>query len=230
MELSPADWQTLLLTTKLASVVTVLLLLVATPLAWWLANTRSMLKAPISALVALPLVLPPTVMGFYLLVAMSPSGMLGQFTDFLGLGSLAFTFSGLVVASMLYSLPFAVQPMQNAFESVGKEPIEAALTLGASHLDAFFSVVLPLAKSGILTAAVLVFAHTVGEFGVILMIGGNIPDETRVVSVQIYEHVESLNYSAAHSLSLVMLVFSFIVLLLLYLMKPMKKLSARRDG
>ena len=220
MWLSQGDWQAIILTCKLAGIVTLLLLLIGTPIAWWLAKTRSMLKAPISAIVALPLVLPPTVLGFYLLVAMGPSGILGEVSQALNLGTLAFTFPGLVFASVLYSLPFAVQPIQNAIEAVGDRPIEAALTLGASPIDAFFSVVLPLAKPGFITASVLCFAHTVGEFGVILMIGGNIPGETRVVSVQIYEHVESLDYASAHSLSAVMIGFSFLVLLLLYFFKP----------
>lgn len=220
MGLSPNDWQAILLTCKLAGIVTFLLLIIGTPIAWWLAKSRSFWKAPISAIVALPLVLPPTVLGFYLLVAMGPNGFLGDVTNALNLGTLAFTFPGLVFASVLYSLPFAVQPIQNAIEAVGDKPIEAALTLGASPIDAFFSVVLPLAKPGFITAAVLCFAHTVGEFGVILMIGGNIPGETRVVSVQIYEHVESLDYASAHSLSAVMIGFSFLVLLLLYFFKP----------
>lgn len=220
MWLSQGDWQAIILTCKLAGIVTLLLLLIGTPIAWWLAKTRSMLKAPISAIVALPLVLPPTVLGFYLLVAMGPSGFIGEVSQALNLGTLAFTFPGLVFASVLYSLPFAVQPIQNAIEAVGDRPIEAALTLGASPIDAFFSVVLPLAKPGFITASVLCFAHTVGEFGVILMIGGNIPGETRVVSVQIYEHVESLDYASAHSLSAVMIGFSFLVLLLLYFFKP----------
>lgn len=228
--LSPSDWQTILLTCKLASVVTVLLLIIGTPIAWWLAKTRSILKAPISAIVALPLVLPPTVLGFYLLVAMGPSGFLGEITQALNLGTLAFTFWGLVFASVIYSLPFAVQPIQNAIEAVGNRPIEAALTLGASPIDAFFSVVLPLAKPGFITASVLCFAHTVGEFGVILMIGGNIPGETRVVSVQIYEHVESLEYASAHALSAVMIGFSFCVLLLLYYFKPRQAFLSGRGG
>jgi molybdate transport system permease protein len=230
MMLSPSDWQTILLTCKLASVVTVLLLIIGTPIAWWLAKTRSILKAPISAIVALPLVLPPTVLGFYLLVAMGPSGFLGEITQALNLGTLAFTFWGLVFASVIYSLPFAVQPIQNAIEAVGNRPIEAALTLGASPIDAFFSVVLPLAKPGFITASVLCFAHTVGEFGVILMIGGNIPGETRVVSVQIYEHVESLEYASAHALSAVMIGFSFCVLLLLYYFKPRQAFLSGRGG
>lgn len=224
MLLSPADWQAIVLTLKVASIVTFLLLIISTPIAWWLAKTKSMMKAPVSAVVALPLVLPPTVIGFYLLVAMGPSGFIGEITGSLGLGSLAFTFWGLVFASILYSLPFVVQPIQNAIEAVGDRPIEVALTLGASPLDAFFSVVVPLARPGFITAAVLGFAHTVGEFGVILMIGGNIPGETRVVSVQIYEHVESLAYENAHTLSAVMLLFSFLVLFLLYFIKPKQHL------
>ncbi len=229
MMISSEDWQTILLTCKLASTVTILLLIIGTPIAWWLAKTRSVFKAPISALVALPLVLPPTVLGFYLLIAMGPTGLIGELTQALNLGTLAFTFWGLVFASVLYSLPFAVQPIQNAIESVGDKPIEAALTLGASPFDAFFSVVLPLAKPGFITAAVLCFAHTVGEFGVILMIGGNIPGETRVVSVQIYEHVESLDYASAHALSAVMIAFSFCVLFFLYYFKPKQVMLSRRS-
>lgn len=226
MWISPSDWQAIILTCKLAGTVTVLLLIIATPIAWWLAKTRSVFKVPVAAIVALPLVLPPTVLGFYLLVAMGPTGVLGEITQALNLGTLAFTFWGLVFASVIYSLPFAVQPIQNAIEALGERPIEAALTLGASPIDAFFSVVLPLAKPGFITAAVLCFAHTVGEFGVILMIGGNIPGETRVVSVQIYEHVESLDYAGAHSLSAVMIAFSFCVLFLLYLFKPKQGMFA----
>ena len=226
MWISENDWQTIALTLKLASVVTVILLLVGTPVAWWLAKTRSRFRVIVSVVVALPLVLPPTVLGFYLLIAMGPHGFLGAFTQFMGLGYWAFTFQGLVFASVLYSLPFVVQPIQNAIEAVGERPVEVAKTLGASSMDAFFTVVLPLAKPGFITAAILGFAHTVGEFGVILMIGGNIPEETRVVSVQIYEHVESLDYSNAHALSAVMLGFSFIVLLLLYSLKPKYRVSA----
>lgn len=229
MLLSSADWQAIFLTLKLASTVTLILLLISTPLAWWLARTKSIWRAPVSAVVALPIVLPPTVIGFYLLLAMGPSGLIGQATTAVGLGSLVFSFWGLVFGSVLYSLPFVVQPIQNAIEAVGERPMEAALSLGASPLDAFFSVVVPLAKPGFITAAILGFAHTVGEFGVILMIGGNIPGETRVVSVQIYEHVETLAYANAHALSIVMLVFSFIVLLLLYSMKA-KPFLMSHDG
>ncbi|MFG3692877.1 molybdate ABC transporter permease subunit [Stutzerimonas stutzeri] len=204
------------LTLKLAGVTTLLLLLIGTPIAWWLARTRSRLKGPISAVVALPLVLPPTVLGFYLLVAMGPNGPIGQLTQSLGLGTLPFTFAGLVVASVFYSMPFVVQPLHNAFEAIGEAPLEAAATLRAGPLDTFFTVVLPLARSGFVTASILGFAHTIGEFGVVLMIGGNIPEKTRVLSVQIYDHVEAMEYAQAHWLAGGMLVFSFVVLLALY--------------
>ena len=208
------------LTLKLASVVTLLLLLIGTPIAWWLARTRSRLKGVIGAIVALPLVLPPTVLGFYLLVAMGPKGPVGQLTEALGLGLLPFTFPGLVIASVFYSLPFMVQPVQNAFEAIGTRPLEVAATLRASPWDAFWSVAVPLARPGFLSGAVMTFAHTVGEFGVVLMIGGNIPDKTRVVSVQIFDHVEALEYTQAHGLAGGMLVFSFVVLLALYTLTP----------
>ncbi len=214
--LTPADLDTLLLTFKVASIATALMLLSGTPLAWWLARTPSAWKGVINAVVALPLVLPPTVLGFYLLVLMGPAGVIGKFTNWLGLGTLPFTFSGLVVASVLYSMPFVVQPLQAAFTTIGVQPLEAAATLRAGPLDTFFSVVIPLAKPGFLTAAILGFTHTVGEFGVVLMVGGNIPDKTRVVSVQIYNHVEALEYGEAHWLAGVLLVFSFAVLLVLY--------------
>lgn len=214
--LTPADIDTLLLTFNVASIATLLMLLFGTPLAWWLARTRSSWKGIINAVVALPLVLPPTVLGFYLLVLMGPAGAIGKFTTWLGLGTLPFTFPGLVVASVLYSLPFVVQPLQTAFSAIGEQPLEAAATLRASPLDSFFSVVVPLAKPGFLTAAILGFAHTVGEFGVVLMVGGNIPDKTRVVSVQIYNHVEALEYTEAHWLAGWLLLFSFSVLLVLY--------------
>jgi molybdate transport system permease protein len=214
--LTSADLGTLLLTFKVASIATALMLLFGTPLAWWLARTRSAWKSIINAVVALPLVLPPTVLGFYLLVLMGPAGVIGKFTSWLGLGTLPFTFSGLVVASVLYSMPFVVQPLQAAFTTIGEQPLEAAATLRASPLDTFFSVVVPLVKPGFLTAAILGFTHTVGEFGVVLMVGGNIPDKTRVVSVQIYNHVEALEYSEAHGLAGSLLLFSFAVLLALY--------------
>jgi len=204
------------LTCKLATLTTVLLLLVGTPIAWWLANTRSRLKGPVGALVALPLVLPPTVLGFYLLIAFGPQGFIGQAMNALGLQRLPFTFAGLVVASVIYSLPFVVQPIQNAFESIGRRPLEVAATLRASPFNAFFSVVLPLARPGFVTASILGFAHTVGEFGVVLMIGGNIPGKTQVLSVKIFDYVENANYTQAHWLAGGMLLFSFIVLMLLY--------------
>lgn len=214
--LDGTDFAAIWLTVKLASVTTLLLLLLGTPLAWWLARTRSRLRGPIGAVVALPLVLPPTVLGFYLLVALGPNGPIGQLTQSLGLGLLPFTFAGLVVGSVLYSMPFVVQPLQNAFEAIGERPLEAAATLRAGPWDTFFSVVLPLARPGFITASILGFAHTVGEFGVVLMIGGNIPGQTRVVSVQIYDHVEAMEYAQAHWLAGGMLLFSFLVLLMLY--------------
>lgn len=207
------------LTLELAFMATGVLLVLATPLAWWLSQTQSRWRAPITALVTLPLVLPPSVLGFYLLVAMGPHGPLGQITQMLGWGVLSFTFTGLLIGSVIFSLPFAVQPMQHAFESMGSRPMEVAYTLGASPLDAFFSVALPLARPGILTAAILSFAHTVGEFGVVLMIGGNIPGKTRVISTQIYGHVEAMEYAQAHWLAGGMLVFSFAVLLALSMMR-----------
>jgi len=214
--LSEVDLAAVWLTLKLATVVTVILLMVGTPIAWWLARTRSKWKGVVGAVVALPLVLPPTVLGFYLLITMGPHGPVGQFTQLLGWGVLPFTFAGLVVASVFYSMPFVVQPLQQAFEAIGPRPLEVAATLRASPWDAFFTVVLPLAKPGFITAAILGFAHTVGEFGVVLMIGGNIPEKTRVVSVQIYDHVEALEYAEAHVLAGGMLLFSFLVLLTLY--------------
>ncbi|MEH6485501.1 MULTISPECIES: molybdate ABC transporter permease subunit [Pseudomonas] len=216
MPLGKDDLSAILLTLELASLTTVLLLLLGTPIAWWLARTRSWLKKTIGAIVALPLVLPPTVIGFYLLISMGPNGFFGQLTESLGLGILTFTFSGLVIGSVFYSLPFVVQPLQNAFEAIGNAPLEAAATLRASPRDCFFSVVVPLARPGFITAAILGFAHTVGEFGVVLMIGGNIPGKTQVVSVQIYNHVESLQYAQAHWLAGGMLLFSFVILLALY--------------
>jgi len=214
------DWLAIWLTLKLATTVTLLLLLVGTPLAWWLANTQSRARNIVSALVAMPIVLPPTVIGFYLLLLMGPQGPVGQLTQALGIGVLPFTFAGLVVASTIYSLPFVVQPIQNAMEAIGPRPLEVAATLRASPWDAFWSVVVPLARPGFLTGAVLGFAHTVGEFGVVLMIGGNIPGSTRVVSVQIFDHVEALEYARAHWLAGGMVLFSFIVLLALYTLNP----------
>jgi molybdate transport system permease protein len=211
-----ADISALWLTFKVASLATLIMLLLGTPLAWWLARTTSRWKGVCNALVALPLVLPPTVLGFYLLILMGPSGPIGQLTTQLGLGTLPFTFGGLVVASVLYSLPFVVQPLQAAFAAIGDRPLEAAATLRAGPLDTFFTVVVPLARPGFMTATILGFAHTVGEFGVVLMVGGNIPDKTRVVSVQIYNHVEALEYDQAHWLAGGLLAFSFSVLLLMY--------------
>jgi molybdate transport system permease protein len=214
------DAATLWLTLKLACTVTLLLLALGTPLAWWLARTRSGLRHTVGAVVALPLVLPPTVLGFYLLIALGPHGWLGQLTQALGLGLLPFTFAGLVLASSFYSLPFVVQPLQNAFEAIGERPLEAAATLRAGPWDRFWSVAVPLARPGFLSAAVLGFAHTVGEFGIVLMIGGNIPGKTRTLAVQIYDHVEALEYAQAHWLAGGMVVFSFLVLLALYSFYP----------
>lgn len=223
MNLSADDIQALILTAKLASLVTVILIIIATPLAWWLSQTSSRFKAPITALIAMPLVLPPSVLGFYLLLAMGANGPVGFLTQQLGMGLLPFTFSGLVVASLFYSLPFVVQPIYNAMKSIDSRYYDAAATLRAGAFNRFFYIVLPLSKSGFMSAGILGFAHTVGEFGVILMIGGNIPQETRVASIQIYDHVESLNYANAHALSLSLLAFSFIVLMLSFsLTKPDK--------
>ena len=226
MQLSDADIQAIWLTIRLAGIVTLILLVVGTPIAWGLARSRAWWKVPVGAVVALPLVLPPSVLGFYLLLAMGPDGPVGRLTQALGIGALPFTFWGLVVASVFYSLPFMVQPLQTAFESIGERPLEVAATLRASPVDAFFSVAVPLALPGFITASILTFAHTVGEFGVVLMIGGNVPGVTRVASVQIYDHVEALDYVHAHKLSLVMLLFSFLVLLALYAWRP----AARRVG
>jgi molybdate transport system permease protein len=204
------------LTLRLAATTTVLLLALGTPIAWWLARTRSRWKGVVGALVALPLVLPPTVLGFYLLVAMGPAGPVGTLTQALGLGVLPFTFAGLVVGSMIYSLPFVVQPLQAAFQAIGDRPMEAAATLRAGPWDRFFTVVIPLARPGFLAATILGFAHTIGEFGVVLMIGGNIPGVTKVLSVTLYDHVEALEYTSAHWLAGGMLLFSFLVLLVMY--------------
>jgi molybdate transport system permease protein len=218
--LTPESWQAIALTLKLATISSALLLLIATPLAWWLSQTRSRFRAAIGALVMLPLVLPPTVLGFYLLVLLGPNGWVGQLTQGIGLGVLSFSFTGLLIGSIVFSLPFAVQPIQYAFESMGRRPMEVAATLRARPIDAFFSVALPMARPGLLTAIVLSFAHTVGEFGVVLMIGGNIPGETRVVSTLIYGHVEAMEYPEAHGLAAGMVVFSFAVLIALARLKP----------
>lgn len=206
-------WPAIALTFKLATVSSLILLLLATPLAWWLSQTRSRWRSTVAALVTLPLVLPPTVLGFYILMLLGPSGWIGKLTESVGLGVLSFSFPGLVVGSIIFSLPFAVQPIQFAFEAMGRRPMEVAATLRASPIDAFFSVALPLAKPGLLTAALLSFAHTVGEFGVVLMIGGNIPGKTQVVSTQIYGHVEAMEYAEAHWLAAAMVLFSFVVLI-----------------
>ncbi len=218
--LDPADLTAIGLTVQLATLTTLLLLLLGTPVAWWLARTRSRFKGVFSAVLSLPLVLPPAVLGFYLLVLMGPDGPVGALTQSLGLGLLPFTFSGLVVASVIYTTPFVIQPLQNAFEAIGERPLEVAATLRATPLDTFFTVVVPLARPSFFTAAILGFAHTVGEFGVVLMIGGNIPGKTQVVSMAIYNHVEAMEYGNAHLLSAILLAFSFVVLLTLYLFNP----------
>ena len=216
MDLSPDIWIAIRLTIELAATATTILLIVATPIAWWLSRSRARWKEAVAAIVALPLVLPPTVLGFYLLVLLGPEGPVGRLTQALGLGLLPFTFPGLVAASVIYSMPFVVQPIQQAFAAIGERPLEAAATLRASPLDAFLTVALPLARPGLLTGAILGFAHTVGEFGVVLMIGGNIPGKTQVLSMAIYNHVEAMEYGQAHWLAGGMLLFSFAVLLLVY--------------
>ena len=226
MWLTDSDWQAILLTLKLACVVTFILLWIATPLAWWLARTRSSWRKPIGALVALPLVLPPSVLGFYLLLAMGPNGPFAPLLAWFGVGPLPFSFSGLVIASVFYSLPFMVQPLQSAFEAIGDAPFEAAATLRASPLDRFLTIALPLALPGFVSASILTFAHTVGEFGVVLMIGGNLPGITRVASVQIYDHVEAMEYAQAHRLSAAMVAFSFLVLLAMQIWRPGAKRRA----
>ena len=215
--LNEYDLSALLVTIKLASITTVILILVGTPIAWWLSQTRFKFKAVIEAIIALPLILPPTVLGFYLLMTLGTNGPIGNFLESLGGSSIAFTFTGLVVGSVIYSLPFVVQPLQNSFGSIGKQPMEVAATLGASKLDRFFTVAVPLARSGFITASVLGFAHTVGEFGVVLMIGGNIPGETGVLSIAIYDHVEAMEYGQAHFLAGGLLVLSFVMLLVVYI-------------
>jgi molybdate transport system permease protein len=212
---STEDWSAIRLTLELAAITTVLLVILTIPLAWWLSSSQSRFRDVVATLVNLPLVLPPTVLGFYLLITFGPDGLVGQITQALDIGLLSFTFTGLVIGSMLFSLPFAVQPILHAFESLGKRPVEVAATLRASPMDTFFSVLLPMIRPGILTASVLTFAHTVGEFGVVLMMGGNIPGKTQVVSTQIYTHVESLEFAKAHVLSAVMVLFSFVILLAL---------------
>lgn len=207
--------QTILLSLKLASIVTFLLIIFCIPLAWWLARSKTLFKFFIESVVSLPLVLPPTVLGFYFLMAMGAEGPLGQISQALGIGPLAFTFKGLVIASFIYSLPFVIRPIQNSFESIGRRSMEVAATLGASPLDSFFNVALPMAKKGIISALILGFCHTLGEFGVILIIGGNIPNETKVLAIDIYDHVEALEYQAANQLSLVLVIFSFLAISIL---------------
>lgn len=214
--ISEGDWVALQLTLKLALISTVLLLLICLPLAWWLAHSQSRFKVVVEALVAMPLVLPPTVIGFYLLILLGPRGAVGGFLEQVGVGHLAFTFTGLVIGSMVYSLPFAVQPMQNAFQGIGRRPLEVAATLGAGPVDRFVTVVVPLAARGFVTAAVLAFAHTLGEFGVLLMIGGSIPGETQVASIAIYNHVEAMDYASAWSLSLFLMAMAFALMLSVY--------------
>jgi len=215
--LNEFDITALFTTLKLASVSTLILLLLGTPLAWWLSQTRWKLKTILEAIIALPLVLPPTVLGFYLLITLGPYGPVGGMLESLGGASIAFTFTGLVVGSVIYSMPFVVQPLQNAFSGIGRRPMEVAATLRASPLDRFFTVAVPLARSGFITAAVLGFAHTVGEFGVVLMIGGNIPGETQVLSITIYDHVEALEYGQAHWLAGGLLLLSFFMLMMVYI-------------
>ena len=217
------DLSAIWLTVKLATLVTLILLMIGTPIAWWLARTGSCWKGPVGAIVGLPMVLPPAVLGFYLLVLMGPNGPVGALTQSLGLGLLPFTFAGLVVASVIYSLPFVVQPIRNAFEAIGERPLEVAATLGSRPLDAFFTVAIPLARPGLITAAILGFAHTVGEFGVVLMIGGNIPGRTQVVSMAIYNRVEAMEYANAHVLAGILLVFAFVVLLALHALAPARR-------
>jgi molybdate transport system permease protein len=228
--MTPAEWSAVRLTAQLAAVTTLLLLIVGTPMAWWLARTHSRTKPFWAALVAMPLVLPPTVIGFYLLLLMGPNGPVGQLTQSLGLGRLPFTFAGLVVASVIYSLPFVVQPLQQAFEAVPERTLEAAATLRASPWDRFFTVAMPLARPGFVTASVLGFAHTVGEFGVVLMIGGNIPDRTRVLSVAIYDHVEATEFDQAHRLAAGMVVFALVVLVALYVINRPRREAQERGA
>jgi molybdate ABC transporter permease protein len=225
MLLTASDLQAIGLTLQVATLTTLILLVLGVPLAWWLARSTSGWSRPVGALVSMPLVLPPSVLGFYLLVLMGPNGPVGQFTQWLGLGVLTFSFTGLVIASVFYSLPFMVQPVQNAMQGLGTRPLEAAASLRASKVDTFFSVVLPLCKPGLITGTIMAFAHTVGEFGVVLMVGGNIPGVTRVVSVQIYDHVEALEYGDAHRLAAIMLGFSFVVLLTLQLYQRRQRAS-----
>lgn len=214
--LSPEDWQAIELTFKLCLYTTVILLIIATPLAWWLSSGRSAGRVAVQAIVALPLVLPPTVLGFYLLIALGPRGFVGETMENIGLHHLAFSFEGILIASVIYSMPFAVQPLTEAFNNLGRRSVEVASSLGAGVLDRFWTVILPLTRGGFVVAATLTFAHTIGEFGVILMLGGSIPGETQVLSILIYDHAEAMNYEAAHRLSLMLLIFSFLTLFVVY--------------
>ena len=216
MILSEQDLIALFVTLKLASISTIVLILIGTPIAWWLSHSHWRYKYFVEAIIALPLILPPTVLGFYLLVSLGPNGPIGGLSSALGEESLAFTFTGLVIGSVVYSMPFVIQPLQNAFSAIGQRPLEVAATLGASPIDRFFSIAIPMARPGFITASVLGFAHTLGEFGVVLMIGGNIPGSTQVVSISIYGHVEALEYGQAHALSASLLLFSFVLLLIVY--------------
>ena len=216
MILSEQDLIALFVTLKLASISTIVLILIGTPIAWWLSHTHWRYKYFVEAIIALPLILPPTVLGFYLLISLGPNGPIGGLSSTLGEESLAFTFTGLVIGSVVYSMPFVIQPLQNAFSAIGQRPLEVAATLGASPIDRFFSVAIPMARPGFITASVLGFAHTLGEFGVVLMMGGNIPGSTQVISISIYDHVEALEYTQAHALSASLLLFSFVLLLIVY--------------
>ena len=216
MILNEQDLIALFVTLKLASISTIVLLLIGTPIAWWLSHSHWRYKYFVEAIIALPLILPPTVLGFYLLISLGPNGPIGGLLSALSGESLAFTFTGLVIGSVVYSMPFVIQPLQNAFSAIGQRPLEVAATLGASPIDRFFSIAIPMARPGFITATVLGFAHTLGEFGVVLMIGGNIPGSTQVVSISIYDHVEALEYGQAHALSASLLLFSFVLLLIVY--------------
>ncbi len=216
IDLSPADWIAIRLTLKLGLCTTGILLLIGTPLAWWLARGRSPLRTVVQSVVALPIVLPPTVLGFYLLILLGPRGWIGGTLEAMGFTHLAFTFTGILIGSVFYSLPFAIQPLYQAFSAIGRRPVEVAASLGAGPVDRFFTVILPLTRGGFIVAATLSFAHTLGEFGAILMIGGSIPGRTKVLSIMIYDHAEAMNYAAAHQLSLLLLAFAFLVLFIVY--------------
>ena len=227
--LNELDFSAIIVTIKLAIISTSILILIGTPIAWWLSQTKFKFKAVFEAIIALPLILPPTVLGFYLLITFGSNGPIGKLLESLGGSSIAFTFTGLVVGSVIYSMPFVVQPLQNSFSSVGRKPLEVAATLGASKIDRFFSVAVPLSRSGFITAAVLGFAHTVGEFGVVLMIGGNIPGETGVVSIAIYDHVEAMEYGQAHWLAGGLLATSFLMLLFVYIINRHFSIMRSKD-